>query len=321
MAEHLQGCILGRVIAPWAATGQHGVNIFFVLSGFLITTKLMDGPVNLRVFYVRRFFRLAPVAWSYLIFLLLVQLSMRIQFVSMAELKASMLFYRNFIGPTAYFGTRHFWSLSLEEQFYLAWPPFLALFGKKNCKWIAGGGALACTGYRLMNWHHYNHLWASFETQVRVDSLLLGCLLALLRAEPQCWERIERFARVAVIPSLCVLLYCMMRFHVLPPFSESLAIALLITVTISDTSVPMFRWLEVGPLVYLGTISYSLYVWQGFFLGFHFTNTVESILMIIMLALFSVGSFLLIEQPCIRFGRAYINDTSDSERKPASASR
>lgn len=64
--DHVQSALLRGYLRPWTETGQHGVTIFFVLSGFLITTKLMEGPRDFKRFYIRRFFRLMPAAWAYL---------------------------------------------------------------------------------------------------------------------------------------------------------------------------------------------------------------------------------------------------------------
>src|SRR6476646_7446998 len=69
--DHIQDSIMGHYARPWTATGYQGVTIFFVLSGFLITSKLLEGPINFKRFYLRRFFRLMPAAWVFLVFLLL----------------------------------------------------------------------------------------------------------------------------------------------------------------------------------------------------------------------------------------------------------
>jgi len=72
LADHVRFALHAEA-SPGVATGQHGVTIFFVLSGFLITSKLMEeknatGSIDLRSFYVRRFFRLMPAAWAFLLF-------------------------------------------------------------------------------------------------------------------------------------------------------------------------------------------------------------------------------------------------------------
>lgn len=113
--------------------GQHGVTIFFVLSGFLITANLISRPVTLKNFYIRRFFRLMPAAWTFLAVLTLVDALTGFPLSSWPEIRACLLFYRNFLPPVG--GTGQFWTLSIEEQFYLIWPGVLLLFGARRCRW------------------------------------------------------------------------------------------------------------------------------------------------------------------------------------------
>ena len=120
--DHIQMPLFGRYARPWMQTGQHGVTIFFVLSGFLITSKLIEGPINLRQFYIRRFFRLMPAAWIYLATLLFLNRMTGISFTTWPELHACLFFYRNMVDVPGPGLAGHFWSLSLEEQFYLVWP-------------------------------------------------------------------------------------------------------------------------------------------------------------------------------------------------------
>ena len=101
--------------------GNHGVNIFFVLSGYLITSKLLEErSISLGRFYVRRFFRLMPAAWTYLAFVALIQL------LHWRDALAHVFFYRNFYdAPHGGRSHAHFWNLSAEEEFYLVWPTIL----------------------------------------------------------------------------------------------------------------------------------------------------------------------------------------------------
>jgi peptidoglycan/LPS O-acetylase OafA/YrhL len=121
--NHVMNACVRNISSPWLATGHHGVTLFFVISGFLISANLTAGPIDLKRFYIRRFFRLMPVAWAYLGVLLLIDASVHI--VSPSAIVSSLFFYRNFTGTAFGSSTWHFWSLSLEEQFYLAWPPVL----------------------------------------------------------------------------------------------------------------------------------------------------------------------------------------------------
>ncbi|MBV8782143.1 MAG: acyltransferase, partial [Phycisphaerae bacterium] len=126
LAFHMResGAFAHAWINAVAAKGQFGVEIFFVLSGFLITMLLLreeqkHGRIDLKMFYIRRGFRILPPAMTYL----LVVAVLAIVGVSTAsgDLATSALFVRNFFswGST---DTGHFWTLAIEEQFYLLWP-------------------------------------------------------------------------------------------------------------------------------------------------------------------------------------------------------
>src|ERR1700676_2157539 len=193
--DHAQAALIGSYYQPWMQTGQHGVTIFFVLSGYLITSKLLQGPIDLKSFYVRRFFRLMPVAWAYLAALWISGEITGLHWISGREIASCVFFYRNFFGPTYKIYAAHFWSLSIEEQFYLAWPCLLLFAGIRRSRWFAIGGALAVAAYRLIYWADYNGQWMSFRTEVRADALLVGCLLALLLADARMRSVAQRWTR------------------------------------------------------------------------------------------------------------------------------
>lgn len=128
--------------------GQHGVAIFFVLSGFLITNLLLreqeeTGTVNLGRFYLRRAFRLMPCAWGFLGMLLLISHWAPALFAP-KEMVASLFFFRNYVDlDFAHPITGHFWSLLIEEQFYLFWPSLLLLLDLRRGRWFAIAAAAA----------------------------------------------------------------------------------------------------------------------------------------------------------------------------------
>lgn len=301
--DHLQAALLGRYLQPWTQTGQHGVTIFFVLSGYLITSSLIKGPINLRHFYTRRAFRLLPVAWTYLGALVLLDLISRTHLSS--GLKASLLFYRNFVGQEGDGMTGHFWSLSLEEQFYLVWPLLLLIAGLRFSKWLAAAGIFSCALYRWMNWAHYNHNILNGRTQVRADALLAGCLLALLLSDQWRlkWHILdlvnkERWRRVLTASAFAVLLFCMARFHWLPPLSENIAIAALMAASLlHPIQILSARW-----LTYVGKVSYSVYVWQELLMG-TWPGWTHFFVLCFGLPLLALGSYYLIERPCTELGR------------------
>jgi peptidoglycan/LPS O-acetylase OafA/YrhL len=129
---------------PWhigASLGGHGVALFFVLSGFLITTLFMrereaTGRINLRAFYLRRFFRLMPVAWLYLA-TVGVLAALRLADAKPIDFAACLFFFRNFIERHGAIITGQFWSLSIEEQFYLAWPLILIYCTARRAREVA----------------------------------------------------------------------------------------------------------------------------------------------------------------------------------------
>jgi peptidoglycan/LPS O-acetylase OafA/YrhL len=296
--DHIQDSLLGRYMRPWTQTGQHGVTIFFVLSGFLITSKLLEGPISLKRFYLRRFFRLMPAAWTYLgAVLLLNQLSHK-RFLTLAGLSACLFFYRNFVQNVGSAVTGHFWSLSLEEQFYMVWPCVLLFAGVRRCRWIAAAGAIACATYRWLYWAHYNHNLMNNQSQVRADALLIGCLLALLLADARVLPSVARWSKLSALPAFVALLFAMARFQWLPPLYECVAISILLAATMLSPSSAFSRLLSLRPLAWLGTVSYSVYLWQEIFMPF------RSIWMLcIGLPLFALGSYYFIENPMQRLGK------------------
>jgi peptidoglycan/LPS O-acetylase OafA/YrhL len=286
----------GPIASKQDLFGQHGVTIFFVLSGFLITTKLREeesrnGRINLASFYVRRFFRLMPCAW---IFLAVMSL---LASVGRREILASIFFYRNEIKGS--WLTLHFWSLSLEEQFYLAWP--LVLLAKKHAAWIAGIGAVCISLYRFVRWDHYSAYPLFFRTEVRADALLVGCFLALVWQHPLLPRIANRFT---VAPLLLLFAVCVFHFHDLVPLCECVVIALLIASGLADQS-PLAPVLNFPPLRMVGMLSYSIYVWQQpfFFVMRHQAHKLPTFLLLIPVA---VVSYYGIERPLTNFGRRFL---------------
>lgn len=131
IAEDLQVGTLGRL--PFH-TGLHGVTLFFVPSGYLITRRSLSekertGTINLPAFYWRRFRRLMPAAWTYLL-VLLVLLLVAGRAIPVVGFLSALLFFRNYSDPRGLTG--HFWSLSIEKQFYLIWPFLLSRMKKET---------------------------------------------------------------------------------------------------------------------------------------------------------------------------------------------
>jgi peptidoglycan/LPS O-acetylase OafA/YrhL len=301
--DHVQFAAAGGYTHPWLQTGRHGVTIFFVLSSFLITTNLISGPIDLKKFYIRRFFRLMPAAWTFLATLVVVGYLTGTQFTSWPEIKACLLFYRNFAGPVQGDTAGHFWSLSIEEQFYLVWPFLLLLAGARRCRWIAATAAIGVASFRTLMWQHYQGNLLANRTEVRADALLIGCLLALLLSSPSFRDRALMGTKWCAVPAPAALLFAIWKSNLLQPLWKSASIAALLAFTMLHPGTIVSRLLALKPMVWLGTVSYSIYVWQEPFMGFKKTPLALTISVAVALPLFTLGSYYLIERPWTSFGR------------------
>jgi peptidoglycan/LPS O-acetylase OafA/YrhL len=293
--SHIQDSLLRHYLWPWSATGYRGVSIYFVLSGFLITSKLIESG-DLKRFYVRRFFRLMPAAWVYLGLMLILWRITGKPYTTPSEVLACVFFYRNFLGFIGEAG--HFWSLSIEEQFYLLWPSLLLFAGKRRAVWIAAAGAVGSAVARAIPWTHAHVVPPVKPTWLVADGLLLGCLFVLIASDPVSRERLARFSRICVVPALLIYLCCAV---FLPQgqasFIEHLCIGLLISATVLHPGSLIARVISFGPLTWFGRISYSVYLWQEVFMPFR-----NPLILCTLFPAFALASYYLIENPLTKLG-------------------
>lgn len=314
LASHQSTDVFGPPV--FIPTGLHGVTIFFVLSGYLITTKLMEeqartGQINLKNFYLRRFFRLMPGAWFYLLVVFGITGATADALRSHQEaLVASLLFFRNFANvhgqlPSSgqFWLTGHFWTLSMEEQFYLLWPGVIVFAGLRRSRWTALGVASALAFYRWINIHALmrSTIQVRLESQYHADALLLGCAAAMLL------PRLRGYLRAwMVLPLAAALIWCIFKFSDLIPLGESAVIALLLCVTSLHPRTAISRLLDWKPLAYIGTISYSLYLWQQPFMFFpgswDMRGTAVRLILLLAMTLFS---YYGIERTCLELYAAH----------------
>lgn len=198
--------IAAKVLALITNSGWLGVQLFFVLSGFLITGLLLEtqGHRNqLRFFYVRRTLRIFPLYYTSLIICLFALPLLGIEWHALLASRENQLWfwlYLNnwasvFVDPGIF---SHFWSLAIEEQFYLLWPWLVVGLSRRHLAvscllLIALAIATRFTiTYFIPAWYAGNATYTF--TVARCDALAAGCLLAVLMRDPRCLQRLQRLA-------------------------------------------------------------------------------------------------------------------------------
>jgi peptidoglycan/LPS O-acetylase OafA/YrhL len=246
--------------------GWLGVDLFFVLSGFLITTLLLErwGRESVGVFYQRRALRLVPALAVLLLVMLAVDRSL---FGALAGLG----YFSNLVmagGHPSIFpaSLTHLWSLAEEEQFYLVWPVVLYAairFGAKVALWIAlGGVAVSVAAATTLFVHGASGYRLFYAPDTRAASILVGCALALaLTIRPLEFRRLELVALAAFPALLVVMDYTRLSVSGLPVLLFCLVAAILIVRALHSDST-LANVLGRRPFVFVGRISYSLYLWH-----------------------------------------------------------
>lgn len=283
----------------WMVGGFLGVDVFFVLSGFLITTIILEeygrtGRIDFRRFYLRRARRLLPA-----LFVMLFVVGCLTLFVyrdaarAFASDATSALFYVTnwwyVFAEQSYFEftgrpplLRHLWSLAVEEQFYLIWPVVVYLLLRRGStswvRWVALGLAVASTLWmaflaiqlRMPEYNDPSRIY--FGTDAHIMGLLIGAALATMWRPGQLSPNISRAARAAVtttgIAALLAVIYFLVFVGQFTPWlyrGGFLGLAIIVAVLIAAATHPgvaFGAWLGTQPLRYLGQRSYGIYLWH-----------------------------------------------------------
>lgn len=258
--------------------GVLGVQIFFVISGFLITTLLLDerartGDVSLRLFYARRTLRIFPPFYLFLGVIAIGALFGMFK-VPLSNMIFAATYTMNYVSNGVWI-TGHVWSLSVEEQFYLVWPLTMKLAGIRRSFWIAGVVALTAPAFCFFV-YLYNPEWGSTITRcfpLVADSIAAGCVLAgilpWLRRQINYSKWFGSPWGDVVIP--CILLLELGRGHprLHLAFTETALNLGICYAIVRYTQFPdgrVARILNLPAIAFVGRISYSLYLWQQLFM-------------------------------------------------------
>lgn len=311
--------------------GNFGVRVFFVISGFLITTLLIKelrtrGRISLGHFYIRRFFRIFPAAYAYIAVMAALTLA-GLTPLGLGDFLHAVTYTVNY-DRDRHWLLIHLWSLSVEEQFYLLWPATLALGGLAGGARVAIAVLFAAPLLRFFTpWFFPDLAWSvgsSFQTNM--DALGIGCLLALKREPLWNWTLYRRFlASTAFWLAPAAAFAISLSFLSHDPFVHlagqsimNLGIALTIDGCIRRAATPAGRFLNHPLMCYIGVLSYSIYLWQEPFLDRTSTAPWNSFpINLLCTAAAALASYHLIERPCLELRKVLA--PLDSPRAPRPA--
>ncbi len=333
---------------PFASGGLIGVDVFFVLSGFLITALLCEewdrnGRIDFLAFYQRRAVRLLPALVVLVGVLIACEfLLRRPDWAALLKQAAAALFYSMnwFLAYGKLPGgsqLSHTWSLSIEEQFYLLWPLILfVLLRLRNRQLLVAlviAGILSSGAARAIRWqfhHDWVRVYCGLDT--RADGLLTGCALgALLNANllPRTdWAlavvRVLSWAGVAYLIYVTALPpgHTFQFFAGIPLINLSVAL-----VVLAMMSLPTSRLrtaLEWNVLCWVGRISYGIYLWHWpiriFLDRFRLDQTVAKVALGLGLTLGAAGaSYYGVERYFLKRKKSGGRPASDAATLPATS--
>jgi len=325
---------LDTLSRPWTffADGALGVNIFFVISGYLITTLLLreeaaTHTIQLKKFYIRRVLRIFPAYYSLLLFYGLLQLLHVFQ-LSTTSWVTSVTFTKYFNKED--WPTNHLWSLSVEEHFYLLWPLGFIHLKNKGRRLLPVIILVLVPAARVINGFYPQVKWIDeLSLFQRADAIACGCLLALYFDKiALAVDRLVQKSRLFFVLPLVILFLLYQSYWILNmPFMfrflhtafggtqgtiANLAIVLLLVITIRYKTLWQ-RVLSLRPVNYIGKISYGIYLWQQLFFSpwqqQYFSlqlNPAATLLVnVACIVLVATASYYIIEKPFLRLKTKY----------------
>jgi peptidoglycan/LPS O-acetylase OafA/YrhL len=263
--------------APYVLSGGTGVDIFFVLSGYLITSILSAeaqslGRISFRNFYARRFLRLAPclamVVGFYLITTLVLQHDLPLKNAAIA-----LTYTANWVNALTGIdlgALDHCWSLATEEQYYLIWPIVISALERSGRTPLDKGLLLlglavlaAVYRFAMVGTFTAEHIYYGVDTHI--DGLMLGSSLNYLLKS----RLTTKFSENALLPSVIGLAlmphFLTWRSPLMGKyglFATAVMAAVVVVTLVNSRDSALSRFLSVAPLVFLGRISYGLYLWH-----------------------------------------------------------
>jgi peptidoglycan/LPS O-acetylase OafA/YrhL len=342
VASHLPGLDGLRAIAAFLVVFGHaglgapdglGVLMFFVLSGFLITWLLLKEydqyeTVSLRMFYWRRALRIFPAFYAYWALITAIYL-VRDTPVNWPQALSSFFYVNNYYqafngDPNS--GYSHTWSLGVEEQFYLLWPMLFVSFAKnlrRMARFLAGTIVVIWI-YRTVLlfafgvWHGY--AYEAFD--MRADHLAVGCLMAVsvrTGMAPKMWRALCWRPPMALLTAALLVASSTAEARYGSAFRDGIGFivnplltAALIGQVIAFQADAMWNWLNSSVVRYLGTISYSVYLYQQLLVHPALSalksqhTLVQAVGVMVVVIIAASCSYFLIERPFLKLKTRFL---------------
>jgi len=327
LGHAIQGRVIHFIDVVLSRLANFGVCVFFVISGYLITTLLAReaesrGGVSLRRFYLRRTLRIFPPYYAYLLTIVTGVVALGWELPHGARLWPAFTYTTN-VFATHFWLTLHAWSLSMEEQFYLTWPIVLALLiaqkgvsaGLRSSQRIAVMGLVAFPILRVITFALTRD--GNITGGLIFDYVAAGSAVALLRASdsfPREKAVLDTFRSNSWTPlAACAALALHLIFQgstrwvfasaiiIVTPL-EAVLLSIFVAWAVSNTGHPIGKVLNLRLLRVVGVGSYSLYLWQQLFFGeeIPFARNWPLIAKLCGTMLCAVISYYCIERPSLR---------------------
>jgi len=322
---------LGVIASEFYDHGRWGVNVFFGISGFLICSRLLGerrkyGDISLGGFYIRRASRILPPLLAFLAVVGVLGLAGIIPINVDHWLSALGFFADYYPGPQTWY-VGHFWSLAIEEHFYLFWPLIVASFGVRRSLRIGIGLALIVGIWRSCDlvFEVFPNPPPITRTDTQLDGLMWGCVFAILYSQPNWraklksltagWQLAACLSLVAGVVGALILgskavgyLPRAGYFKVWASAPLAFVTPLLLVSTVLKPRGWLGRVLEFPPLQWVGRLSYSLYLWQQLFLVWNkwrapAMSPMQNFPLNFALSLVcAIASYYLLERPVVAYG-------------------
>jgi peptidoglycan/LPS O-acetylase OafA/YrhL len=292
-----------------------GVRVFFVISGLLITNLLLSEleakqTIHLPKFYFRRTLRIFVPYYFFLLIVIIPQAFGWIRLSSNDFLHAATYTMNYSHEPT--WEVAHAWSLSVEEQFYLIWPAILLVAGKRRGLWIAAAFFFAIAPAIRLGYSYFQPSLIPYQIRYRfettADAIAIGCLLAgtleWLGGQPL-YHRALKSKLFILVPLIILHAGIVMdphrrRYWLVSIPITNIGIAACIAWCVTNTSGRVGRVLNAKPFVFLGKMSYSIYLWQQLFLNPQSSASIARFpLNLVLVAVTSLVSHYLVERPSL----------------------